>query len=451
VLGRVPYRYLVAAAFVVALFMDVLDTTIVNVALPTLGRELRVGNDTLEWVVTGYLLSLAVFIPASGWIGDRFGTKRTFLFALGVFLLGSALCGLAWDPGSLIAFRILQGVGGGMLTPVGTAMVVRAFPPEQRARASAFIGVPAVLAPVLGPLLGGWLIDTVGWRWIFFINLPLGLAGAVFAALVLREHVERRPGRFDPAGFLTAGLGLALVLYALSRVPTEGWGSGSVIGCGLAGLACVVALVVLERRRLEPMLDLRLFEDALFSTTNLTHVLATAGLVGMLFLLPLYLQQLRGLSAFESGLTSVPQALGLVCMIPLAGVLFPRVGARPLVTFGMAGTTLTAALLVLVDGTTDLWWVRLILFGRGLAFGLVLLPLQTAAFASVSSAATGRASALFNTGRHVAASLGVATLSSVLASSGGVLGFHAAFAVGAVLGLLGTLSAARLFSPGSSA
>jgi EmrB/QacA subfamily drug resistance transporter len=444
VLAGLPYRYHVAAVFVVALFVDVLDTTVVNVALPTLGRELRVGNETLEWVVTGYLLGLAVFIPASGWIGDRFGTKRTFLFALGVFLAGSALSGVAWNAGWLIAFRVVQGIGGGLLTPVGTAMVVRAFPPQQRATGSAIIGVPAVLAPVVGPVLGGLLVDSVGWRWIFFVNLPVGLIGLVYAWLVLKEHVEHPTGGFDPIGFITAGLGLGCALYGLSRVPTVGWASPVVIGWGFAALSCGLVLIFFERRRSEPMLDLRLFDDTLFSTTNLTHILATAGLVGVLFLVPLYLQQLRGLSALASGLTSVPQALGLVCMVPTASWLYGRVGARPLVAAGMAGSAVSAALLVLLDANTDLWWVRAILFTRGLAFGLALLPLQTAAFARVGTAATGRASAIFNTGRHVAASLGVAALTSVLAIGGGLAGFQAAFAAGAVLGLVGTLSATRI-------
>jgi EmrB/QacA subfamily drug resistance transporter len=361
-----------------------------------------------------------------------------------VFLVGSVLCGLAWNAGALIAFRILQGIGGGMLTPVGTAMVVRAFPPEQRARGSAIIGIPAVMAPVVGPLLGGLLVDSAGWRWIFLVNLPIGIAGLLFAHRILQEHVEPGRKRFDPPGFALAGGGLAAGLYALSRVPAEGWTSPPVIAFGLAALLCAAVLPVVERSRTEPMLDLRLLDDAFFSTVNVTHVLATAGLVGVLFLVPLYLQQLRGLSALASGLTSVPQALGLLCMIPCASVLFGRCGARPLVAIGMAGTTLTAALLVLMNLTTDLWWVRLILFARGLSFGLVLLPLQTAAFARVGSAATGHASALFNTGRHVAASLGVAALASALALGGGIVGFQAAFAAGAVLGLLGTVSAVRI-------
>ncbi|HET6317239.1 MAG TPA: DHA2 family efflux MFS transporter permease subunit, partial [Chloroflexota bacterium] len=395
-LHRVPYRYLVAAAFVVALFIDVLDATIVNVALPTLGRELSLGNDSLEWVVTAYLLSLAVFIPASGWLGDRFGTRCMFLLALSIFLLGSALCGLAWSGGALIGFRVLQGMGGGMLVPVGTTMVVRAFPLDQRARGSAIIGIPAVLAPVLGPLLGGLLVDTVGWRWIFWANLPIGLAGLSFAALVLREHRESAPGRFDLPGFLTAALALMLGLFALSRVPAEGWLSPLVVVCGLAALACAGVLVVVERRRAGPMLDLRLLQEAIFGATNLTHVFATASLVGMLFLLPLYLQQLRGLSALESGLTSFPQALGLLAAMPLVSILFARVSARSLITAALLGTTATAIALALAPMDVDLWTLRAILFLRGVSFALALLPLQTAAFSTITSTQTGRASALFN-------------------------------------------------------
>src|SRR5689334_11476194 len=190
--------------------MDLLDTTIINVALPTLGRKFDAGTTTLEWVVTGYLLSLAVWIPTSGWVGDRFGTKKTFMFALAMFTLGSALCGLAQSIEQLIAFRILQGVGGGMLTPVGMAMLFRAFPPQERASASAILAVPTLIAPMLGPILGGWLVDGPGWRWIFYINLPVGVAGFLAAALLLREHREERPGRFDPWGFLLSGGGLAL-------------------------------------------------------------------------------------------------------------------------------------------------------------------------------------------------------------------------------------------------
>src|SRR3954453_11330129 len=195
-LQSVPYKWLVAAVFVVGLFMDLLDTTIVNVALPTLAREFNASTTTLQWVVTGYLLSLAVWIPASGWLGDRFGTKRIFMLALALFTIGSALCGAAWGVESLIAFRVLQGVGGGMLPPVGPAMIFRAFPPNERAQASAVLTIPVAIAPTIGPILGGLLVDHASWRWIFYVNVPIGVVGFFFASLVLREHTEPTPGRF---------------------------------------------------------------------------------------------------------------------------------------------------------------------------------------------------------------------------------------------------------------
>src|SRR5206468_5237391 len=195
--GRVEYKYLVGAAMVFGMFMEIMDTTIVNVALPRLAQTFQASTSTLEWVVTGYLLSLAVWIPASGWVGDRFGTKKTFMFAMILFTLGSALCGQARSIEELIAFRLLQGVGGGMMTPVGIAMLFRVFPPEERAAASAFVAVPALLAPVLGPVLGGWLVDGPGWRWIFYINVPAGILGVLLASILLREHKEESPGRFD--------------------------------------------------------------------------------------------------------------------------------------------------------------------------------------------------------------------------------------------------------------
>jgi EmrB/QacA subfamily drug resistance transporter len=441
-LSSIPYKYLVAIAFVCGLFIDILDSTIVNVALPTLGREFRVGNDTLEWVVTGYLLSLAVWIPASGWIGDRFGTKRVFLFALAVFMLGSALCGLAWNSTSLIAFRIFQGIGGGMLTPVGTAMVFRAFPAEERPRASAVIAMPAIVAPVVGPLLGGWLTDTVGWRWIFYANLPVGLFGFAFTLRYLREHVEENAGRFDLWGFLLSGFGLASILYALSRGPSEGW-SGPILIVGGAGVVCFVVLTIIELRNREPMLDLRLLSDRMFRSANLTNFLATSGLIGMLFVTQLFLQQARGLSALQSGLTSFPQALGLVTVLPLAGRLYPRVGPRRLILLGLTLATATALIFVWIDLETDLWLIRLAMYARGLAFGMALLPLQTATFATISSRDTGRASALFNSVRQVAASFGVAVLATVLVAiaAESLGGFHAAFAVGTLLGGLSVAAA----------
>jgi EmrB/QacA subfamily drug resistance transporter len=453
------YKWLVAVAFVAGLFMDLMDVTIVNVALPTLGRDFGASTDALEWVVTGYLISLAIWIPASGWISDRFGSKRTFAFALVVFTIGSALCGLAWSAVSLIAFRMLQGVGGGMMTPVGTAMLFRAFPPAERARASAVVTVPTAIAPALGPVLGGWLVDNASWRWIFYVNLPVGLATLAFVLLFLREHKEPAAGRFDIWGFLCSGGGLALVLYALSQAPAHGWTSTAVVVSGLAGVVLFGILVTLELCRPDPILHLRLFGDRMFRFANLTMFMVYAMLLGVLFLLPLFLQELLGLSALESGLTTFPQALGMLLMVPVTGRLYPRVGPRRMLVIALVGITITSALFLLVDLETNLWWIRAIMFLRGVSMSFAIVAAQAAAFASIRSEETGRASALFNTNRQVAASIGVAVLATVLNDHSSVAAFHYAFAASIVFGLLGIAfallirdqdAAASLRFPGNS-
>jgi EmrB/QacA subfamily drug resistance transporter len=421
--------------------MDLMDVTIVNVALPTLGRDFGASTATLEWVVTGYLISLAIWIPASGWISDRFGTKKTFAFALSLFTVGSALCGLAWSDGSLIAFRVLQGVGGGMMTPVGTTMLFRAFPPAERARASAVITIPTAIAPALGPVLGGWLVDNATWRWIFYVNVPVGLATLAFALVFLREHREPAPGRFDVWGFLCSGGGLALLLYALSQAPAHGWTSTAVVVSGLAGVVLCGLLVILELHRPDPILHLHLFADRMFRYANLSMFMVYAMLLGVLFLLPLFLQELRGLSALESGLTTFPQAFGMLLMVPVTGRLYPRVGPRRMLVIALVGITITSALFLLVDLETNLWWIRAIMFLRGISMSFAIVASQAAAFASIPSAETGRASALFNTNRQVAASIGVATLATVLGDHSSVTVFHHAFAASIVFGLLGIVFA----------
>jgi EmrB/QacA subfamily drug resistance transporter len=416
-LGRVPYQHLVAVAFVFGVFMDILDTTVVNVALPTLAREFDAGDGTIEWVVTGYLLSLAVWIPASGWIGDRFGTKRTYLFALGMFTVASALCGMAWSIESLIGFRVLQGVGGGMLTPVGTAMLFRAYPPAERARAASVLAVPTVLAPALGPIIGGLIVTHASWRWIFYANLPIGVLGFVFTALFLEEHVEPTAGRFDKAGFALSASGLALVLYALSQSAGKGWTSAEVLGTGLAGLAAFALLVVVELRVAEPMLDLRLLHDRLFRTASAVSFAMLGSFLGLMFLMPLFLQELRGLSAQQSGFTTFPQALGVMFVARfVGGRLYPIVGPRRLLVLGLSILSLSNFLFVLIDLQTSLWWIRGLMFLRGWGIGFAFVPMQTITFASIRPADTGRASSLSSTIRQVGAAVGVASFATVLAT-----------------------------------
>lgn len=455
-LRSIEYRYIVGIAFVLGMFMELLDMTITNVALPTLAREFDANTTTVEWVITGYLLSLAVVIPASGWAGDRFGTKRIFILALAIFTVASFLCGLAWSAESLILFRVLQGVGGGMLTPVGMAMLFRAFPPAERAKASALLALPTAVAPSLGPVLGGYLVEFHSWNWIFFINVPIGLAGLVFAAVMLREERQPAPGRLDLPGFLLSAVGLSAIVYALAEAGSRGFGDERVVLLGLAGIVLLAALVVVELHTAEPMLDMRLFADRLFSASVGTQLVGFAALSGVLFLLPIFLQAERGLSPFESGLTTFPQSLGVISMIPVAGRLYPRLGPRRMIMAGLTGLAATTFAFLAVDLETDLWLIRGLMLARGWGFAWVMLPIQAAAFATIAAASTGRASSLSTVIRQVASSLGVALLATVLtnrlAHHDAVLGlpatrasavdaFHDAFFVGGLVALAGVAAA----------
>ena len=463
---RLEYKYIVGAVFVFGLFMDLLDMTIVNVALPTFAKDFDASTTTIEWVVTAYLLSLAVFIPVSGWAGDRFGTKRTFLFALSVFTLGSLLCAIAWDIESLIAFRVLQGVGGGMLTPVGTAMLFRAFPPAERAQAAALLAIPTAVAPATGPVLGGYLVEYQSWHWIFLINIPVGLAGLLVAGLFLREEKQPNPGRLDVPGFLLASTGLAALLYALAEAGSRGFDDTRVLASGLPGLALLAVFCIVELRTDEPLIDIRLLGDKLFRAANTVQFAGFAGYAGALFLLPLLLQAEMGFSPLESGLITFPQAIGVAMMVLPVNRLYRRVGPRRLVMIGTAGGTLTTLAFLLVDLETSRWWIQLIMLARGWSFAFALVPMQAVAFATISSELTGRASAIFNAGRQVAASFGVALLGTVLTNrlthhgatplgnpftrDGALLAFHDAFLAASIV-LTIAIAAAFLISDRAAA
>lgn len=408
-------RSAVATIFVVAMFIDIMDGTIVNTALPSIGREFGSTSPTsLAWVVLGYLLSLAIWIPASGWLGDRFGTKKVFLFALAMFTVASVLCGQAHSIGELTAFRFLQGVGGGMMTPVGTAMLFREFPPAERAKASAILVVPTLLAPALGPVLGGYLTDGLGWRWIFYVNAPLGVFAFCFGIWRLKEYEHHVVSRFDPAGFVLSATSLGAILYALNQAELVGWSSSRVLGFLVVGVVLGIALVVVETKVADPILAIRLFKERVFCSTNITSVFATASFFGLVLLMPLMLQTVRGLSAAQSGLTTFPQALGVIAMSQVVRKLYPTIGPRRLLMAGLSVAGLVMLTLLWTSASTNLWAYRGILFARGMCWSFVFIPLQAAAFATIPFTDTGRASALFSTQRQVASSLGIAVLISIL-------------------------------------
>ena len=411
-------KVIVAVVYVCGMLMNSLDSTIVNVALATLGRQFNVPPSHIESVVIGYLVSLAIFIPASGWLGDRFGTKRIFLLALGLFTGASMLCGLAQSINQLVLFRIMQGVGGGMLTPVGMAMLWRTYPPQERVQVARILMFATILGPASGPVLGGLLIDTLSWRWAFYVNVPVGVTAFLIGLLFLHDHREPTAGGFDLPGFCLAGAGFASLMYALSEGPSHGWGSPGILIPAAASIILLAAFAAVELRVPNPMVQLHLFSNRLFRTTLTTSLFASAGFVGVLFLVPLFLQEVRGASPLASGLTTFPEALGVVCSTQIVARLYPRVGPRRLMFGGLLGVATSIALLCTIDLDTNAWIVRLLMFMIGVGMAYVFLPNQAASLATIPRESTGRATTLFSAQRQLGAALGVAVLSSVLAALG---------------------------------
>jgi len=419
--ARMNQKVAVSVVFVAAMFISILDATIVNVALPTIGRDFNVSATAVDSISIAFLVSLAVFIPASGWLGDRLGGKRVLLAAIAVFTAASALCGLAHSLGELVAFRILQGAGGGMLAPVGMAMLYRVFPPAERIRASAILTVPTTFAPALGPVLGGLLVTDLSWRWVFYVNLPIGVAAFAFGAIFLEQAAQAHPGRFDLAGFLLSGLGLGLLMYGVSEGPDLGWGQTKVLAAIAAGAVLLAAMVVVELRSPAPMVDLRLLGNRLFRSGNGVMVLASVAFLGTLYAISLYYQDGRGLSALGSGLSTFPEAFGVMGGAQLASRwLYPRLGPRRHITIGLIGTAVSIGLLALLGPQTSLWWPRLLMFTLGLSMAQVFVPVQAASFATITPAATGRAATMFNAVRQLGGAIGVAVLTTVIVLVGPV-------------------------------
>ncbi|MFN8381182.1 MAG: MDR family MFS transporter [Anaerolineales bacterium] len=410
------WKVLISVMF--GVFMVILDSTIVNIAFPTLRREFGATLSDAQWVISIYVLALGVTTPVSGYLADRFGIKRVYLLGIGIFALGSLLCGFSPSLGLLIVARALQGFGGGIALPLGPAQLYRAFPPKEQGTALGIFGLALVTAPALGPILGGWLVDLDIWRVIFFVNVPIGILGVFLGSRFLIDYrLDRRP-LFDPLGLVTAVVGFGSVLYAATIAETSGWtGSTTLFWFGL-GLATLALHVFIELKvAKEPMMNLRLFTNPTFLNASIVGYIATVALFGAEFLMPVYLQAFRGRTALDTGFILLAVAATSGLATPLAGRLFDKIGPRAIMFTGFVLLCINTWQLSKIQGSTPINYIVLLLALRGLAVGLTLQTSYVTALSSIPLNVLPRGSSLLNSTRSVVQAVSVAALATLLVGS----------------------------------
>ncbi len=435
----------IAGVVVLGAIMSILDITIVSVALQTFTEVFDATPAQVAWTMTGYTLALAAVIPLTGWAADRFGTKRLYLTAIVLFAAGSALCALATSLPMLVSFRVLQGLGGGMLMPLGMTILTRAAGPERIGRVMAVMGIPMLLGPIFGPILGGLLIDVASWHWIFLINVPIGIAAIIYASIALPKDDVQPSESFDWLGMVLLSPGLALFLYGVSTIPETGtFFATKVVTPVVLGTVLIIAFVpwALSRRNLHPLIDLRLFKNRAMTIAIIAMSLFAISFFGAGLLFPLYFQQVRGEDALHAGLLLAPQGLGAMITMPIAGVLADKIGPGKIVIAGITVTALGMAMFSTLTDTTSYSFLMLALFVMGLGMGGTMMPIMSSALATLRDHTIARGSTLMNIVQQVAASIGTAVFTVLLTNglqdadptpSGKAEVYGDVFLVGAVL------------------
>jgi len=410
-----PALIRLSAVVILGVTMTILDTTIVNVAIRTLGRDFHASVATIQWVATAYLLALSLVIPLSGWAVERFGVRRLWFGSLILFIAGSVLSGAAWSAGSLIAFRILQGAAAGMMMPVGQTMLARAAGPTRMGRVMSVIAVPALLGPVLGPVIGGAIIDGLSWRWIFYVNVPVGVVALLAAWRWLgSDDSERSDTPIDRVGIALLSPGLAAFVYGLSEAGNVGFGAPRVLVAIIGGAALIAAFVVHALRSRHPLLDVRLFADRTFAAAAGTTFALVATLFAAMFLFPLYEQAVRGASALDAGLLLAPQGLAAMVAMPIGGRLGDIFGPRLLVLSGLAFAAISTVPFTQLDAGTSQTLLALSGIPRGIGMGLAFPSLLGASYRTLTHAAIPRASTTINIFQRLGGAVGTAIFAVIL-------------------------------------
>jgi MFS transporter, DHA2 family, multidrug resistance protein len=414
--------WLIAAAVMLATFMEVLDTSVANVALQHIAGSMSATPEEATWVLTSYLVSNAIILPATNWLGRYFGRKRFLIVCIIIFTLSSALCGAATSLGMLIFARILQGAGGGALQPIAQSVLLESFPPEKRGAAMAVFGMGIVVAPIIGPTLGGWITDNYSWRWIFYINVPVG-ALAIFMANAFIEDPpyikNQKPGRIDYIGFGLMALGLAALQLVLDKGQEEDWFSSPVIfWATVLTIIALLAFVIWELRTSEPIVNLRILTDRNFAVGTMLMTVIGVVLYGTIALLPLFLQTMMGYPAVQSGMAVSPRGIGSIISMIIIGRLVGKIDSRYLIIFGfivLAYSTYMFSDINLQISMGSIVWPSII---SGLAMGFVFVPLTTTAMGTLSNEQMGNASGVYNLMRNTGGSIGIAAMTTMLARGG---------------------------------
>jgi DHA2 family multidrug resistance protein len=410
------YKWMVMAIVMMGMVMAMLDSSIVNVSIPTIMADFGSNVADIEWVVTAYMLAFAVLMPLTAWLRDRVGHKILYSMSLLTFTVGSLLCGLAWNLPSLIVFRVVQALGGGAMNPTGMAMIAEVFEPKERGRAMGFFGMGIIVGPAVGPTLGGYLTAAFGWRSIFLVNLPVGIFAALMALEMLvldRPHPhEKKP--FDVWGFAFLSLFLLSFLLGISRGETEGWTSRYILSCAALSLFGFIGFLVAESLVRDRIMDLRLFRYPVFSVSMLISAIRSVALFGGVFLLPLFLQQLKGLTAIQSGLILLPGSLAVAVSMPIIGWLSDKSSPRFLTLVGMVCLIYSMYLYRNISIYMSIWDIIYPTIIRGVGMGLLMAPIMTLALNAVPRRSAGMASSMMSVIQQVGGATGIAILSTVL-------------------------------------
>jgi len=414
------YPWFVLANIMVGTFMAVLDATIVNVGLPKIMASFGVGIDKIEWVITGYMLAMALSLPTSSWLADRFGYKKIYSLGLLLFTFGSFLCGLANDENFLIAARIIQGLGGGCVMPIGMAIVTREFPVERRGIALGFWAVASAASVSFGPLIGGYLVDNFSWQLIFDVNIPVGIIGIIVTIIIQREYINKNIRKFDIVGFITASIFLPLTLYALSESTaasnSEGWGAPYILICfGIATISLAI-FITNELIVKDPLIDLRLFANHNYAMSNITLFIFGMGMFGSTFLLPLYLQNSLGYTALQSGSVFLPIGFIQGAISPVVGAISDKTSHKIPILLGILLLAVSFFINGFLSFLTEQSYIMTSLYIRGVGLGLIFTPLSTISLLEVPHSKMGQASGLFNIVRQLGGSFGVALLATILST-----------------------------------